>query len=120
MPNNSNKASFAFRGVVDMRKNVNAQRPNGQYLGRMDRLSAITRQATTHEGHAERNHMSRRTPVLLLAVALPTARSTPTRPPMASSDFLYVWASSADSSGPDFLAVYDVRERVRVGAVVHL
>lgn len=30
--------------------------------------------------------------------------------PVASSDYLYLWASSADSSGPDFLAVYDVRD----------
>ncbi|MEO8619565.1 MAG: hypothetical protein ABI625_00790 [bacterium] len=29
---------------------------------------------------------------------------------IASSDYLYLWSSSADSSGPDFLAVYDVRD----------
>lgn len=39
---------------------------------------------------------------------LPTLpRSAPT---VASSDYLYLWSSSADSSGADFLAVYDVRD----------
>ncbi|MEP7002641.1 MAG: hypothetical protein ABI969_19275 [bacterium] len=40
---------------------------------------------------------------------------------MASSDYLYLWSSSADSSGPDFLAVYDVRDNRsadRYGALV--
>jgi hypothetical protein len=32
-------------------------------------------------------------------------------PPRESSDYLYLWASSADSSESDFLAVYDLRER---------
>lgn len=64
---------------------------------------------------------------LVVAIALLTAPSRPPQPqqpqqpPKASSDFLYVWASSADSSGPDFLAVYDVRDRPatdRPGALV--
>ncbi|MEP6620957.1 MAG: hypothetical protein ABJE47_16650 [bacterium] len=33
------------------------------------------------------------------------------RAPIASSDYLYLWTSSADSSGPDFLAVYDIRDK---------
>lgn len=44
-----------------------------------------------------------------------------TQPPTAASDYLYLWASSADSTAPDFLAVYDVREGVgteRYGALV--
>ena len=28
----------------------------------------------------------------------------------ASSEYLYLWTASADSSGPDFLAVYDIRD----------
>jgi hypothetical protein len=45
----------------------------------------------------------------------------PARSPMSPSDYLYLWASSADSSGPDFLAVYDVRDprsADRYGALV--
>lgn len=51
-------------------------------------------------------------------VTTDTAAGTLTAPP---SDYLYLWASSADSSGPDFLAVYDVRDRGagdRYGALV--
>jgi hypothetical protein len=51
-------------------------------------------------------------------LAVPTA---PPQPPAASSDYLYLWASSADSTGPDFLAVYDVRPNAsaaRYGALV--
>lgn len=65
--------------------------------------------------------MSLRLPVIVVATMLLAASSGPVRPPQASSDFLYVWASSADSSGPDFLAVYDVRDRPetdRYGALV--
>ena len=32
-----------------------------------------------------------------------------------SSDLLYLWASSADSTGPDFLAVYDVQDDATAG-----
>ncbi|MBX9927377.1 MAG: selenium-binding family protein [Gemmatimonadaceae bacterium] len=40
------------------------------------------------------------------------ACATPTPPrPTASSDFLYLWSASTDSAAPDFLAVYDVRDR---------
>lgn len=38
---------------------------------------------------------------------------TPARQPIPPSDYLYLWSSSADSSGPDFLAVYDVRDNKR-------
>jgi hypothetical protein len=38
-----------------------------------------------------------------------SCRSTPA--PIASSDYLYLWTSSADSSESDFLAVYDLRSR---------
>ncbi len=45
--------------------------------------------------------------MLVVAMTLPrnAAQSAPTTP----SDFLYVWSASIDSSGPDFLAVFDVR-----------
>lgn len=65
--------------------------------------------------------MSLRFPVIVVATALLTASSGPVPPVKAPSDYLYVWASSADSSGPDFLAVYDVRDRPgadRYGALV--
>ncbi len=65
--------------------------------------------------------MALRLPVIVVAAVLLAAPSGPVLPPKASSDFLYVWASSADSSGPDFLAVYDVRDRpetARYGALV--
>ena len=65
--------------------------------------------------------MSLRIPVLVVATVLLAAQSGQVLSQMASSDFLYVWASSADSSGPDFLAVYDVRDHPsadRYGALV--
>ena len=55
--------------------------------------------------------MSFRLSILVVATVLLAAPSAPTRTPRASSDYLYLWASSADSTGPDFLAVYDVRDR---------
>ncbi|MFN7458890.1 MAG: hypothetical protein ACK5U0_15990, partial [Gemmatimonas sp.] len=45
---------------------------------------------------------------LTSSAPIPVAVSAPT-PSSSPSDFLYLWASSVDSSGPDFLAVYDVR-----------
>lgn len=45
----------------------------------------------------------------LLAATLLLA--APDHPPIPPSDYLYVWAGSLDSSQPDFLAVYDVREQ---------
>jgi hypothetical protein len=45
---------------------------------------------------------------LASSAPIPVAVSAPT-PSSSPSDFLYLWASSVDSSGPDFLAVYDVR-----------
>ncbi len=65
--------------------------------------------------------MSLRFSALVVATVLLAAPSGPVLPPKPPSDFLYVWASSADSSGPDFLAVYDVRDRPgmdRYGALV--
>lgn len=44
--------------------------------------------------------------VLSAGVAHSQARSTP----RGTSRYLYLWSSSVDSSGPDFLAVYDVRD----------
>lgn len=41
--------------------------------------------------------------------------------PTASSHYLYLWTSAADTTGPDFLAVYDVRDRAssdRYGTLV--
>ena len=58
--------------------------------------------------------MSLRIPAIVVATVLLTAVSGPALPPTASSDFLYLWASSANGSGPDFLAVYDVRDRPTV------
>ena len=55
--------------------------------------------------------MSLRHIVLIAATGVLTAPSRPAPTPGASSNYLYLGASSADSSGPDFLAVYDVRER---------
>ncbi len=45
--------------------------------------------------------------MLVVAMTLPHDLARPA--PMPSSDFLYVWSASIDSSGPDFLAVLDVR-----------
>lgn len=49
--------------------------------------------------------------LLVVAMTLPrdAAQSAPTKP----SDFLYVWSASIDSSGPDFLAVFDVRAQAK-------
>lgn len=53
---------------------------------------------------------------LLLAVAgVVSAAVLPAQRPAAagtraSSEYLYLWTASADSSGPDFLAVYDIRD----------
>ena len=48
---------------------------------------------------------------LLLSAPSGPASSRPTLSQTSSSSYLYLWSSSADSSGPDFLAVYDVRDR---------
>jgi hypothetical protein len=49
--------------------------------------------------------------VLAALIHLLGAPASPQPSARASSDYLYLWASSADSTGPDFLAVYDVRDR---------
>jgi hypothetical protein len=49
----------------------------------------------------------------LLALPSKTAVQRTMGQPTPSSEYLYLWASSVDSSGPDFLAIYDVRERDR-------
>lgn len=49
---------------------------------------------------------------LMSAVALSAQPSAASRP-LASSDYLYLWTASADSSGPDFLAVYDIRDQAK-------
>lgn len=62
-----------------------------------------------------------RTLLLVFATVVLAGESWSVPSQLASSDFLYVWASSADSSGPDFLAVYDVRDHLpadRYGALV--
>ncbi len=59
-------------------------------------------------------------PCALLLVLSGLCRVTPADTVPASA-YLYLWSSSADSSGPDFLAVYDVREHGptgRYGALV--
>ncbi len=56
--------------------------------------------------------------VSLAAPPLPAQRAAT---PVRSSDYLYLWTASADSSGPDFLAVYDIRDdakRPSYGALV--
>lgn len=58
--------------------------------------------------------------VLAATLAFQPPAASP-KPAPTSSDFLYLWASSADSTSPDFLAVYDVRDRGtgdRYGALV--
>ena len=50
------------------------------------------------------------TAVLLPAIAHAQSPNSP-RTTTTPSDYLYLWSSSADSSGPDFLAVYDIRDR---------
>lgn len=62
-------------------------------------------------------------PALLMASTMATQPATPpaTPPATSPSDYLYLWASSADSTAPDFLAVYDVRANAaseRYGALV--
>ncbi len=47
---------------------------------------------------------------LSLSLAASAASAQSSRRPIAGSDYLYLWSSSADSAGADFLAVYDVRE----------
>ena len=59
--------------------------------------------------------------IMLLPVSSGPAPSSPARAPIPSSDYLYLWSASIDSSGPDFLAVYDVRDNAtadRYGALV--
>ena len=48
---------------------------------------------------------------LLLPVVVHAQAPLATRTPTTPSDYLYLWSSSADTSGPDFLAVYDIRDR---------
>ena len=48
---------------------------------------------------------------LITLGALMAVSCSPPGSPSGSSDYLYLWASSADSSESDFLAVYDVRDR---------
>lgn len=75
----------------------------------MTTLSIIVRQSLPPSIH----HMFQKLRLFVSAAVLLmlAAPSRPSRGPSASSDFLYLWASSADGSGPDFLAVYDVRDR---------
>ena len=49
---------------------------------------------------------------LVSAAALSAQRPAAVRP-LASSEYLYLWTASADSSGPDFLAVYDIRDKAK-------
>jgi hypothetical protein len=59
--------------------------------------------------------------ILLSAILLAIAALFPASTPRGSSDYLFLWASSADSAAPDFLAVYDVRDKSaadRYGALV--
>ncbi|WP_411281668.1 hypothetical protein [Gemmatimonas sp.] len=57
---------------------------------------------------------------VVVAAPLAAQRSVAARP-LAPSEYLYLWTASADSSGPDFLAVYDIRDNskaTRYGALV--
>ena len=45
-----------------------------------------------------------------LAACAPSSPSTTVQAVAGSSDYLYLWTSSADTTRPDFLAVYDVRD----------
>ena len=57
----------------------------------------------------------------LIAAALLTGSLVAATRAVSPSDYLYVWTASADSSGPDFLAVYDIRDRgttAQYGALV--
>jgi len=56
------------------------------------------------------SRMSILTPIFAAAFGLVAVTVQPPSSPRPS-DYLYLWASSADSTGPDFLAVYDVRDR---------
>ena len=59
--------------------------------------------------------------VVALASASPLSAQRAAPRAAASSEYLYLWTASADSSGPDFLAVYDIRDNVkaaRYGALV--
>jgi hypothetical protein len=65
--------------------------------------------------------MSLRVPILIAAAALLAVPAGPSQPPTASSEYLFAWASSADSSEADFLAVYNIRDNPaadRYGALV--
>ena len=48
--------------------------------------------------------------VLVVPFGATVAQRDATRAPTASSAFLYLWASSVDTTAPDFLAVVDVRD----------
>lgn len=57
----------------------------------------------------------------LIAAVLLTGSLVAATRAVSPSDYLYVWTASADSSGPDFLAVYDIRDRgttAQYGALV--
>ena len=59
--------------------------------------------------------------VVALASASPLFGQRVARRAVATSEYLYLWTASADSSGPDFLAVYDIRDNAkaaRYGALV--
>ncbi|WP_309671874.1 hypothetical protein [Gemmatimonas sp.] len=69
--------------------------------------------------------ISRRALTVALAGVVSATTLSAQRPaavrPLAPSEYLYLWTASADSSGPDFLAVYDVRDNAkaaRYGALV--
>jgi hypothetical protein len=49
----------------------------------------------------------------LAAAALTLATPLSAQRRAASSEYLYLWTASADSSGPDFLAVYDIRDNAK-------
>ena len=62
-----------------------------------------------------------RIPAMIIAAVLLRATTKPVPSAAKSSDYLYLWASSTDSTAPDFLAVYDVRvpaTGARYGALI--
>ena len=62
-----------------------------------------------------------RVPALISAAVLLRSTTKPVPSAAKSSDYLFLWASSTDSTAPDFLAVYDVRvpaAGARYGALI--
>jgi hypothetical protein len=64
-----------------------------------------------------RLEMQRRIACLIVTVLPALLAGQPSRAAQKSSDYLYLWTASADSTQPDFLAVMDARAGTPHGAV---